>query len=304
MRAVIPAAGFGTRLLPATKSMPKEMLPLLEKPVIQYIVEEAVASGCQDIVVVTGRHKRAIEDHFDAAPELEGLLEGQGKDAFLEAVRGVGRGARFAYVRQERPLGLGHAVLQAAPFVRDAPFAVLLGDDVMEDSVPPMQRLREAHERTGATVLSVQRVPRQQLSRYGVVAVEEARDGLLRVVDIVEKPDPQEAPSDLAAVGRYIFTPAILDHLERTAPGRGGEVQLTDAIRALLREEEVYCLPFTGTRHDAGSLTGWLEATLRLARRRRDLWPLVEGLVAELGDRDADDRGDQGDGDLRQGDGE
>ncbi len=282
MRAVIPAAGFGTRLLPATKSMPKEMLPLLEKPVIQYIVEEAIQSGCDEVVMVTGRHKRAIEDHFDAAPELEDLLADKGKQAFLEAVRNVGQGGKFVYVRQERPLGLGHAVLQAAPVVRGSPFAVLLGDDVMQDDVHPTQRLIDVHAETGANVLSVQKVPDDQVSRYGIVAFKERDDGHLEVTDIVEKPSIEDAPSNYAAIGRYVFNPSILGHLERQTPGVGGEIQLTDAMKASLAHEPMICVPFEGVRHDAGTMEGWLESTIRLAKQRPDLWPIVERLFKEL----------------------
>jgi UTP--glucose-1-phosphate uridylyltransferase len=268
LRAVIPAGGFGTRMLPATKSMPKEMLPVLDKPAIQYVVEEAAAAGCDEIVIITGRHKKAVEDHFDTAPELEAFLRSKGKQDLLERIRDPTGGARLFYVRQDEPRGLGHAVLQAEPLVRDAPFAVLLGDDIIRNARPVVAQLRDVHERTGASVIAVQRVPREEVSKYGVVATEKAEDGLVRITGIVEKPAVADAPSDLAVIGRYLFTPRILHHLANTRAGAGGEIQLTDAIQALLADEPVYCLEFEGRRFDVGSMAGWLEANVELARER------------------------------------
>ncbi len=265
LRAVIPAAGFGTRMLPATKSMPKEMLPVLDRPAIQYVVEEAAASGLEDILIITGRNKRAIEDHFDDSPELERHLEQKGRQADLEALRAVSRLGHVFTVRQSRPLGLGHAVLQAWPHTRHDPFAVLLGDDIIVGERPATQQLLDVFESTGSSVFCVQHVEQEEVSKYGIVETEHVEHGLYRVTDIVEKPDPEDAPSNLASIGRYVFTPALMPLLAHTKPGHGGEIQLTDAIRQLLREEEVYCLQFEGRRFDVGSLAGWLEATVALA---------------------------------------
>ena len=264
MRAVIPAGGFGTRMLPATKSMPKEMLPVLDKPAIQYVVEEAVASGIRDIAIVTGRTKRAIEDHFDAAPELEHFLEQKGNRDALAGLRATNGLGNLIYVRQDWPRGLGHAVLAAAPVVEGAPFAVLLGDDIIVNPEPVTAQLRAAFERLGGSVIAVQRVAPEEASKYGVVAGEHEGDGLWRVTDIVEKPAPGEAPSDLAVIGRYVFTPEIVAHLRATEAGAGGEVQLTDAIRSLAQEQAVYALEFQGRRFDVGSLMGWLEANVAM----------------------------------------
>lgn len=264
MKAIIPAAGFGTRMLPATKSMPKEMMPVLGKPVIQYVVEEAAASGIDDVIVVTGRNKRAIEDHFDANPELEALLRAKANKAGLEELRKLAALPPLFYVRQAAPQGLGHAVLQAEPHVRGQSFAVLLGDDIITAKVPATKQLRARHEELGASVFCVQTVGVQDVSRYGIVETEKAGKGLHRVVDIVEKPSREEAPSRLAVMGRYVFTPALMPALAKTKPGVGGEIQLTDAIRALLKKEEVYCLEFDGTRYDIGTVDGWLDANVRL----------------------------------------
>lgn len=282
MRAVIPAGGFGTRILPATKSMPKEMLTVVDRPAIQHVVEEAAASGFEEVVVVTGRSKRAIEDHFDASPDLEGFLAEKGKKELLEIVKRASQLAKIFYVRQDWPRGLGHAILQAGPLVRGNAFGVLLGDDIIAHGKPAMRQLRDAYERTGRSVFCVQRVPMDQVSRYGVVKVEPVKGGLHRVIDIIEKPRREDAPSDLVTIGRYIFTPRILDHLAATKPGVGGEIQLTDAIRALLEHEDVYCLQFEGERHDVGSVEGWLETNIRLAYENPVYRAAMEQAFADL----------------------
>ena len=281
IRAVIPAGGFGTRMLPATKSMPKEMMPVLGKPTIQYVVEEAVASGIDEVVIVTGRSKRAVEDHFDGVPELSGFLRVKGKPEMLDLLTTIPAHARLFYVRQESPLGLGHAVLQAAPLVKEGASAVLLGDDIIVSERPVVRQLRDVHEQTGASVVSVQRVPKEEVSKYGIVETEDLGDGLHRIVDMVEKPSLDEAPSDLAIMGRYVFTPGILPHLARTKPGRGGEIQLTDAMRTLLKDEEIYCIEPEGRRFDVGNLAGWLEANVLMALGRKDLAPVVHHALSE-----------------------
>ncbi len=271
-KAVFPAAGLGTRFLPATKAQPKEMLPIVDKPTIQYGVEEAVASGIREIILVTGRGKNAIEDHFDRALELEMFLERQpNKAKELEEIRGLSRLATFLYTRQKEPLGLGHAVLAAREAVGEEPFAVVLGDDVIVAAVPCLAQLLEVYGRTGAPVVAVQRVPREAISSYGILAAKPAGDGVWRIRDMVEKPDPASAPSDLAIIGRYLLTPGIFPALERVAPGAGGEIQLTDGLRALLRAGPMYGVEFAGRRYDAGSKLGFLQATVEFALRRPDL---------------------------------
>jgi UTP--glucose-1-phosphate uridylyltransferase len=282
MKAVIPAAGLGTRFLPYTKAQPKEMIPVVDKPAIQYVVEEAVESGLQDILIVTGRGKRAIEDHFDVNVELEGHLERAGKPEALEDLRRLIRASRIMYVRQPAPRGLGDAVLHARAYVDGEPFAVLLGDDLTFD--PPCTRvLRDAYSRLGATVLAVQSVPREDIGRYGMVVGRPAGPGVVRVEDIIEKPSPSEAGSDLATIGRYILSPSIFEALEATGPGRGSEVQLTDAIRALLKREDVYGLVYSGRRYDVGDKVGWLCANLDLAAKRPEFRPRLSEWVAQVG---------------------
>ena len=271
-KAVFPVAGLGTRFLPATKAQPKEMLPIVDKPTIQYGVEEAVASGIREIILVTGRGKNAIEDHFDRALELEMFLERQpSKAQELEEVRRLSQLAAFLYIRQKEPLGLGHAVLVAREAVGDEPFAVVLGDDVIVAPVPCLQQLLGVYARTGAPVVAVQRVPREAISSYGIIAADPAGDGVWRIRDMVEKPDPASAPSDLAVIGRYLLTPDIFPALERVAPGAGGEIQLTDGLRSLLRARPMYGVEFAGRRYDAGSKLGFLQATVEFALRRPDL---------------------------------
>ena len=270
-KAVFPAAGLGTRFLPATKASPKEMLPLVDKPLIQYGVEEAVASGIEQVILVTGRGKTAIEDHFDVSKELELLLEERGKKQLLREVREISSMVDFAYVRQKEALGLGHAILCARNLVGDEPFAVFLGDDVIDSRVPAMRQLVEVFRRYQGSVLAVVRVPRAQISAYGVIEPERVGEGLYRVRDLVEKPPVERAPSELAVIGRYVLTPGVLGRLAETKPGKGGEIQLTDGLRALLADEPIYAVEVEGERYDAGDKLGFLKATVSFALKRPDL---------------------------------
>lgn len=270
MKAIIPAAGLGTRFLPVTKSQPKEMLPVVDKPVIQYVVEEAVGAGADDILLVTGRGKRALEDHFDRSVELETELEAAGKTAELDTVRAISELAEVFYVRQKTPRGLGHAVACGAPFTNHEPFFVLLGDMLVPKGTV-LPRLREVYERTGASVIAVSRVPAEQVHRYGVISGEDLGDGVWRVSGLVEKPAVHEAPSDLAIFGRYLLTPRLMELLPTVEPGRGGEIQLTDALVELLEHEEIYAVviePDEG--YDTGNVLSWLEANLALALEREE----------------------------------
>jgi UTP--glucose-1-phosphate uridylyltransferase len=268
-KAVLPAAGLGTRFLPATKAQPKEMLPVVDKPLIQYSVEECVASGIKNIIIVTGRGKNAIEDHFDSSPELESFLERKGKHDQAEMVRQIGNLVRFSYTRQKEPLGLGHAVLEARDLVDDEPFAVLLGDVIMTGARPVTRQLIDVYESTGQGAIAVETVPREQVYLYGIVAADPPieRDGqtLYRIRDLVEKPSPEEAPSTLAVVGRYVLPAEIFEYLERTEPGRGGEIQLTDALRLLAKERGLWAVACQGKSYDAGDKLGFLQATVELA---------------------------------------
>jgi UTP--glucose-1-phosphate uridylyltransferase len=274
-KAVFPAAGWGTRFLPATKAQPKEMLPLVDKPVIQYAVEEAVAAGIEQVIIVTSSQKRAIEDHFDHSFELEHLLESRGDIEMLRRVRQIGDMAQISYVRQKEQLGLGHAVLMAKELVGHEPFAVILSDDVVVSERPCIGQLIHAYRHTHGSVVAVMRVPRDETNRYGVVDPDpdwrDADERLLRIRGVVEKPSPQVAPSDLAIIGRYVLTPKVFEKLEQTPRGAGGEIQLTDAIEALMQEQDVYAYAFTGTRHDAGTTMGWLKASVELALERPDI---------------------------------
>ena len=272
-KAVFPAAGLGTRFLPATKVIPKEMLPLVDKPLIQYVVEEAVASGIESVIIVTGRGKGAIEDHFDISFELERLLQERGKGEMLGDVRAVSEMARISYVRQREALGLGHAILQARDFVEDEPFAVMLSDDIVDAETPALQQMLEVYEKYEAPVVGTMRVEGEAISRFGVIDAEEVSDGVFKIRDMVEKPPFAEAPSDLAIIGRYILTPDIFDEIERTRAGAGGEIQITDAMRALLKKRPFYAVRFNGTRHDAGDKLGFLIATVEFALKRPDLAP-------------------------------
>jgi len=281
-KAVIPAAGLGTRFLPATKAQPKEMLPVVDKPAIQYVVEEAVRAGIRDILIVTGRGKRTLEDHFDRSFELEHYLEAQGKHDELKQVREISEMASIHYIRQRDPAGLGDAVAHAEHHVGGEPFAVLLGDDIVAAGDPLLDRMISVYERYGRSVLGVQEVRREDISLYGAVKPEWVEDDLARVVDIVEKPPPEEAPSNLAAIGRYVLTPEIFDAIRETPPDAGGEVQLTDALRLLAREQAVYAYRFDDGRYDIGKKLDYLRATVELAVDREDLGPGFRAFLADL----------------------
>jgi UTP--glucose-1-phosphate uridylyltransferase len=275
-KAVFPAAGLGTRFLPATKSQPKEMLPLVDKPVIQYVIEEAMSSGIENIIIVTGRGKNAIEDHFDVSYELEKILESRGKSDLLEQVRAISKMVSVSYVRQKEALGLGHAILVAKHLVGNEPFAVLLGDDIIDAEVPCTQQMISVFEKYGSSILATQRVDGPDISRYGVIKGEPAELGdvknrTYRVQDLVEKPPYSEAPSNLAIIGRYILTPEIFDVLERTLPDKSGEIQLTNGLRMLLESQPIHAYRFQGKRYDAGDKLGFLKATVEFALKREDL---------------------------------
>ena len=273
-KAVFPAAGLGTRFLPATKAQPKEMLVLVDKPVIQYGVEEAVQSGVDNIVIVTGRGKNAIEDHFDVAVELESYLEQRGKTQQLEEIRKITRLIKVAYVRQGEPLGLGHAVLIAKDLINDEPFAVILGDDVIDANPPALKQMIDVYHRVDGPVVAVERVPLDDVSKYGIVAIDESTDlgrGVHRILDLVEKPTREKAPSNLAIIGRYILTPDIFPALEKTAADATGEIQLTNGLRQLLKERPLYAYEIEGVRHDTGNKIGFLKAMVYFALRRPDL---------------------------------
>jgi UTP--glucose-1-phosphate uridylyltransferase len=272
-KAVFPVAGFGTRFLPATKAQPKEMLPLVDKPVIQYVVEEAIASGLDEIVMVTGRYKRAIEDHFDVSFELESFLAEKGNEDLLREVQAVSDLAQFAFIRQGSPRGLGHAVLTARPLAGDGPFAVFLGDDLIDSKVPAMKQMMAVYEKEKCSVIAVERVPKDRTSAYGIVKVAPGGGPVHRVLDLVEKPKPEEAPSNLAIIGRYILTPEIFEELARTAADARGEIQLTDGLRALGKRQEIRAYEFEGTRYDTGNKVGFLKATVEYALKRPDIGP-------------------------------
>jgi len=285
-KAVFPAAGLGTRFLPATKAQPKEMLPLVDKPIIQYSVEEAVASGVSNIILVTGRGKNAIEDHFDVSVELESYLESVGKMDQLAEVRKISNLINVAYVRQGEPLGLGHAVLCARELVGDEPFAVLLADDVIDAATPAIKQLIDVFDRVKGPVLAVERVPLENISSYGVIAVDTSVNlgpGVYQVRDLVEKPPREEAPSDLAIIGRYVLTPDIFPALAATKSDRTGEIQLTNGLRELLKSRPIYACEVNGVRHDTGNKLGYLKAMVYFAMKRPDLAsPFVEYLEALL----------------------
>ena len=271
-KAVFPVAGLGTRFLPATKASPKEMLPIVDKPLIQYAVEEAVAAGITDLIFITGRGKRAIEDHFDKAYELEAELARAGKNKLLKEVRGLlPDGVNCVYVRQAEALGLGHAVLCARHLVGDEPFAVILADDLIDAKVPVMKQMTDLYEQRGSSILAVQTVSRQETGSYGIVSADDPTQKASRINGIVEKPKPEEAPSTLAVVGRYVLSPRVFDYLASTRPGAGREIQLTDAIGRLLRDEEVLAYQFTGKRYDCGTKLGYLEATVEYGLKHPEL---------------------------------
>jgi UTP--glucose-1-phosphate uridylyltransferase len=272
-KAVLPAAGWGTRFLPATKAQPKEMLPLVDKPVIQYAVEEAVASGIDQVIIVTSSQKRAIEDHFDLSFELEHLLEQKGDIEMLRRVRHISDLAQISYIRQKEQLGLGHAVLMAKELVGHEPFAVILSDDVVSGDRPCIGQLVDVYDERHASVVAVMEVPHEETQRYGVIDGEQdpRDDRLFRVRGLVEKPRPEDAPSDHAIIGRYVLTPKIFEKLEQTQRGAGGEIQLTDAIESLMAEQDVFAYAFQGKRYDAGTTMGWLKASVELALERPDI---------------------------------
>jgi UTP--glucose-1-phosphate uridylyltransferase len=281
-KAVIPAAGLGTRFLPATKAQPKEMLPVVDKPAIQYVVEEAVRAGLRDILIITGRGKRSLEDHFDRSFELEHYLEAAGKFELLKEMREIADMATIHYVRQGDPRGLGHAVSAARQHVSDEPFAVLLGDDIMTAQSGVLADMLDVYERYGRSVVAVKEFPRKDISAYGCVSPEAVDENLVRVLDIVEKPRPEEAPSNLAVMGRYVFTSEIFDALERVGPGAGGEIQLTDAMALLLKEQTIYGHVFEHGRYDIGDKLDYLRATVELAIERDDLGPEFRAFLADL----------------------
>ncbi len=280
-KAIFPAAGFGTRFLPATKAIPKEMLPLVDKPLIQYAVEEAEASGIKEIIIVTGMGKTAIEDHFDTSFELEILLKERKKKDLLKMIQNVSGLVSFAYTRQKKPLGLGHAVHITRNLVNDEPFAVLLGDDIIDAKVPVMKQMTDVYQQYGSSVLAVQKVPRSQARMYGIVKGKKVAPGVHRVVDLVEKPKGKP-PSNLAIIGRYILSPGIFNALEKTKPGKGGEIQLTDAIKLLLETEEVYACEFEGTRYDAGDKLGFMQANISYALKRPELRAEIKKFLKNL----------------------
>lgn len=281
-KAIIPAAGLGTRFLPATKAQPKEMLPIVDKPTIQYIVEEAVASGIEEILIITGRNKRAIEDHFDKSVELENSLERQHKYDLLEMVRDISNIADIYYVRQKEPKGLGHAISCAKTFVGNEPFAVMLGDDVVDSRTPCLKQLIDCYSRYKTTILGVQQVEQDDVSKYGIIKGVCLEDNLYKVQDLVEKPKLEEAPSNIAILGRYIITPAIFEILETTKPGKSGEIQLTDALKTLMQSEAMYAYTFEGRRYDVGDKLGFLQATIEFALKKEEIREPFMEYLAEL----------------------
>ena len=269
-KAVFPAAGLGTRFLPATKAMPKEMLPLVDKPLIQYVVEEAVSSGIEEVVLVTGRGKRAIEDHFDVAFELEEELKAKGKHKILSEVQRIADLVTFCYIRQKKALGLGHAVLTAKRVVGNEPFAVLLGDDIIDAATPVLRQMMDVYRRYPGTILAIQKVPRSQTRNYGIIDARKIENDVYLVKHLVEKPAPEDAPSNLAIIGRYILTPEIFTALEHTKAGKGGEIQLTDGLRLLMEKQPIYAFEFEGTRYDAGDKLGFLKATVEFGLKNTE----------------------------------
>ena len=270
-KAIIPAAGLGTRFLPATKAQPKEMLPIVDKPTIQYIIEEAIASGIEEILIITGRNKKCIEDHFDKSVELEMELEKAGKSELLELVRDISDMVDIHYIRQKEPRGLGHAIHCSKTFVGNEPFAVFLGDDVVDSEVPCLKQLIDCYSEYKTTILGVQTVPESETNKYGIVDGIHIEDRVYKVKDLVEKPAVDEAPSNVAILGRYIITPQIFEILENTEPGKGGEIQLTDALKTLISQEAMYAYNFEGRRYDVGDKLGFLQATIEFALKKEEL---------------------------------
>lgn len=270
-KAIIPAAGLGTRFLPATKAMPKEMLPIVDKPTIQYIIEEAVEAGIEEILIITGHNKKSIEDHFDRAIELELNLKNSGKEDLLKLVNDITNLVNIHYVRQKEPKGLGHAILCAKIFAKNEPFAVLLGDDVVDSRTPCLKQLIDEYEKYNCTILGVQQVDKKDTNKYGIVKGMKLSDRLYKVEDLIEKPKVEEAPSNVAILGRYIINPTIFEILENTKPGKGGEIQLTDALKTLISKEDMYAYIFEGRRYDVGDKLGFLQATVEYALKREEL---------------------------------
>jgi UTP--glucose-1-phosphate uridylyltransferase len=283
-KALLPAAGLGTRFLPATKASPKEMLPIVDKPMIQYAVEEAAACGINEFIVITGRHKRTLEDHFDTVYELEENLKQKGKKKLLEEINRLSH-LNFAYIRQGRPLGLGHAILRAQPFVKDEPFAVLLSDDIIDPEEKLLSNMIKFYKELDCPIVALEEVPKEEVYRYGVIAGEMEEDGVYRITDLVEKPSPEEAPSNLAIIGRYILTPDIFRVLEKMRPGKGGEYQLTDALKGLLKKRTIYGYVFKGKRYDAGDKFGFLQATVELALKSSPVADKFRKYLLEIADR-------------------
>jgi UTP--glucose-1-phosphate uridylyltransferase len=281
-KAVIPVAGYGTRLLPVTKSQPKEMLPIVDKPAVQYVVREAIDSGVESILFVTGRGKRAIEDYFDYAVELELELENKGKFDLLQEVRDIGDMIRIFYVRQKLQKGLGDAVYQAKRFINDSPFAVLLADDIIDSTDPVLRQMIDLYRKRPGIILAVTRIPQEEISQWGVIKGKEIGKGTFKVEDMIEKPDPGEAPSDLAIIGRYILTPSIFEAIEKVSPGKGGEIQLTDSIRSLINKEEIYAYEFQGTYYGVGDKVGFLKANVAFALKRKDIGEELKGFLKQI----------------------
>ncbi|MHB8841433.1 MAG: UTP--glucose-1-phosphate uridylyltransferase GalU [Candidatus Aquicultor sp.] len=281
-KAVIPAAGLGTRFLPITKSQPKEMIPVVDKPTIQYVVEEAVASGIHDVLIITGRGKRAIEDHFDRSFELESVLKKKNDHIAVAELEEIAKLADIHYIRQKIAAGLGHAVLCAEKHIGDNPFAVLLGDAITLGDNPCIKELIKVYNKLGASVVAVERVPMQEVNKYGIIQAEKIGEHLYRVTDLVEKPSLKEAPSDLAMLGRYILTPGIFPALSKTEPGLGGELQLTDALKRLLKKEEIYAFEVTGPRYDIGNKLSWIKATVELALMNKEFGAELRSYLKEL----------------------
>ncbi|EQK45208.1 UTP-glucose-1-phosphate uridylyltransferase [[Clostridium] bifermentans ATCC 19299] len=270
-KAIIPAAGLGTRFLPATKSQPKEMLPIVDKPTLQYIIEEAINSGIEEILIITGRNKKSIEDHFDKSVELELELQQKGKTEMLEMVQEISNMVNIHYIRQKEPKGLGHAIHCAKSFIGDEPFAVLLGDDIVDSDNPCLKQLIDAYDEYKTSILGVQEVAKEDTNKYGILDCKYIEDRVYKVKDMIEKPNVEEAPSNIAILGRYIITPAIFEILENQAPGKGGEIQLTDALKTLASHEAIYAYNFEGRRYDVGDKLGFLEATIDFALKRDNL---------------------------------
>lgn len=282
-KAIIPAAGLGTRFLPATKAQPKEMLPIVDKPTIQYIVEEAIDSGIEDILIITGKNKRSIEDHFDKSFELEENLRSKGDTELLNLVQDISNLVNIHYIRQKEPKGLGHAIYCAKTFIGDEPFAVLLGDDIVDSQQPCLKQLIDVFNEYKTTVLGVQTVSKEDVSKYGIVSCRNVDDRVYKVKDLVEKPDMESAPSNIAILGRYIITPQIFQYLENAIPGKGGEIQLTDALKALMGSEAMYAYDFVGKRYDVGNKIGFLQANIEFALNRPDLSEEFSTYLKELG---------------------